>query len=129
MMWRLSQLFSSPSAWPVLQRFTFSASFNFIASYGAYLLLLAIFDPSKAYFIAYSFGMLVGSVLHIRITHRRRLDLANLCIQCGLQIGAGAIASTANGWASQWMDPRLSGLVVICISSGLSFIASRRLLR
>jgi len=129
MMWRPSQLLSSPSAWPVLQRFAFSASFNFIASFGAYLLLLEVFDPSIAYFIAFCVGMLVGSVLHIRFTHRKRLDLANLCIQCGLQIGVGAIASTANGWASQRMDPRLSGLVVICILSGFSFIASRRFLR
>lgn len=128
-MWRPSRLFSSPSRWPVLQRFAFSASINFVSSYGAYLLLLAVVDPSISYFIAFFVGMLIGSFLHVRITHRKRLDLANLCIQCGLQIGVGAIASAANGCASQWMDPRLSGLVVICISSGLSFMASRRLLR
>lgn len=110
-------------------RFSLAIALNFSISYGLYLLLLHLMAPTLSYLIAYLVGLISGNILHIRFTHQKSLTMANFGIQTGIQIGVGGIAVTANGWAIQFVDPRLAGLAVSVIIGIFSFSISRLLLR
>ena len=110
-------------------RFFLIAFINFTFSYTCYLLLLRWKEPRIAYLLAYIIGIITGNLLHICLTHRRRLTAKNFAIQSTIQISVGCVATLSNAWVSQFIDPIISGFFVIIIFAGLSFNISRLLLR
>ncbi len=114
---------------PAYQRFIVVGLANLAISYGSYLCLLPWLGPKIAYLFAYIIGLVTGNILHIRFTHQKSFTAVNSGIQVGIQIGVGGMATMANSWASNFLNPILSGFIVTLAFGFFSFMISRLLLR
>ena len=97
----------------------------FTLSYTCYLLLLLDGTKNNISFSIYNWNDYGQFIAYLQ--HRRRLTAKTS--RFNLQSKSALVQTLSNAWVSQFIDPRISGFVVIIIFAGLSFNISRLLLR
>ena len=119
-----------PTLWSQGLRFVFFGTFNTLATYLAYCLLVFALHPQIAYAIIYVLGIALAYAGNSRFVFRKALNWRVAGVYPLVYLAQYALTAGLIHFFGAWLDlgPRLALALALLITTPVSFLMNRQLL-